>query len=265
MNKYLYALFIFSLLLIVSCSNSKTQQENIACVNSSQISVEDFQKEVSTLSRRDPTFKVTQQALEEQLSTIIDKKLLLQEAMKKGITESPQFVETIKTFWEQTLIKELIESKTREWSDKLYVTDEEINNVYQRMQYLPTIKMARIRDRKQAEEFKEKMIKGIAIAGEETIGPISREEVRSETLIRAFDMNVGDTEVYENEGVYEVIRLIKKEKTLVPPLNEIYTRLKNDLLEQKKQSAIESWLNEVKNGAKIQVNSQILKRISNGQ
>lgn len=264
MNRNYHTLFILFLLLpffFTACGRSSQHQEAVASVNDAPVFLEEFQKEISLLSKRDPDFKITPQTLEGQLSTIIDKKLLLQEARNKGLTEDERFIETIKAFWEQTLIRGLVELKTREWGDKLFVTEDEIQKHYQRMQYMPVMKLAKVKDKGLAEEIKKKMMKGVKFDGEETIGPLFIEDVKSEALFKAFDMNIGEVNIYEDNGDYFVAHVVKREKISTPPLKAVYSRIKTFLLEQKRQTAMEEWLREVKGSAKININTQLLKEI----
>jgi len=260
-----YRLFVslfFISLFPISCGRGGSPGENIAVVNDTPISLSEFQKEVSILSKRNPAFKATPQTLEEQLNTIIDKKLLLQEAMKKGVAEDERFVQTIKSFWEQTLIKELLELKAREWADRLFVTEEEINRQYQRMQRIPFVRLVRTGDKKQAGEIKGKMLKGVRVKGEEAFGPLFVEDVRSDALLHAFDMAAGEAEIYEDNGGYVVLHVIKTKMSGIPPLKEVYNRIKTSLLEQKKQNVMEQWLRDVKGSAKIEIDVQLLKGIA---
>ena len=267
MKKNHCILFLFCLFLpaVTSCEKGGSQRENIAVVNDTPISLSEFQKEVSILSKRNPAFKATPQTLEEQLNTIIDKKLLLQEARSLGLAEDERFIETIKTFWEQTLIKELLELKAREWADRLFVTEEEINRQYQRMRRIPFVRLVRTGDKKQAGEIKGKMLKGVRVKGEEAFGPLFVEDVRSDALLHAFDMAAGEAGVYEDNGGYVVLHVIKTKMSGIPPLKEVYNRIKTSLLEQKKQNVMEEWLKEIKRGARIQIDSRILKEAANEQ
>lgn len=255
-------IFFFLLFLAIACERNGKKQEVIASVNDSNIYLIEFQKEISILSKRNPAFKITPQIVEEQLNTAIDKKLMLQEAMEKGLIEDQRFVETIKTFWEQTLIRELIESKSKEWAGRLFVTEEEIKTHYQRMQYMPVIRIAKSKDKEQAENIKEKIIKRLKVDNEETIGPLLIEDVRSEAILHAFDMSDGTTDLYEANGEYIVMQIIKKDKVSVPPFKDSYERIKSILLEGKKQKAMEEWLKQIRNSSKITINTELLKGIS---
>lgn len=264
-DNFIPLFFLLLSISIVACGKDKPHQETIASVNDAPITVAEFQRELSLLSKRDPAFKITRQTLEEQLNTIIDKKLLLQEAMRRGLSEDPHFVDTIRTFWEQTLIKELVEFKTMEWADRLFVTEDEIQHHYHLMQYAPLVRAAKAKDKAEAEVIKGKMAKGLPVDGAETLGPLYLEDVRSDVLANAFDMNAGETRVYEAGGGYIVMQVMKKQKTALPPLKDIYSQIKTFLLEKKKQDAMEKWLKDVKGSAKIEINVQLLKGIAGKQ
>lgn len=265
MLKKYHLLFIALLptLFFYACEKNKPQKEvPVASVNDAPISLPEFRKEVSVLSKRDPSLKITEQTLMEEINTLIDRKILLQEAMKQGLAEDPRFVETIKIFWEQTLIRELIALKTKEWADTIFVTEEEINAHYRRMQFVPFIKLAKAETKEQAGKIKQKMAKGLPVDGEEPVGQIYPEDVRSDALLHAFDMNVGETNIFEADGKYMVVRVIKKDKASPPPLKEAYANIKKFLLEKKKQDAVEKWLKQARSASKIEINNSLLKGLA---
>jgi hypothetical protein len=147
MNKHFFAisrLLVCPVLLAVlviafihGCSKGKSGEGNVvATVNKEPIRLEDFQREMALRSNQDPSYKVTPQAIDEQIDTIIDRRLMIQEATKMGLTSNKDFVRTIQTFWEQTLIRELIEAKSREWEKRLFVSEKEINDYYEKMRQM---------------------------------------------------------------------------------------------------------------------------------
>lgn len=260
MNILLFILILF----ITACGGDKQKIEAIATVNDAPIPLKEFQKEISIQSRRNPSFKITSQTLENHLDTTIDKKLMIQEAMKMGLSEREQFVETIKTFWEQTLIRELIDVKSKEWADRIFVTEDEIEKQYQRMQYAPTLKIVKTEEKEKAEDVRLKMLKGEQITGEETIGPLFSEDddVSPHILHNAFDISVGEARIFEDKKGYIVIYVINKDKAPVPPLKDIHSQVKALLLERKKQEAMDDWFDGVKKSAKIEINTPLLKKIA---
>jgi hypothetical protein len=131
------AALLLSLLILslVSCSGGKTASQEVAKVNGTPIPLKDFQWELALASRRDPSFKVTPQTLKDKLSIMVDRTLMIQEAMKMGLAEDQRFEETIKTFWEQTLIRDLIDAKAKEWDRRIFVTEDEIETAYRKMPF----------------------------------------------------------------------------------------------------------------------------------
>jgi len=129
------SLFLIALCLtffFAGCSRESADREQvIASVNKELISLRDFQKDIAIRSKQNPSYRITPQSVKEQLDTSIDRKLMIQEAMKMGLTNNEDFVRTIQTFWEQTLIRELIEAKSHEWADRLFVSEDEIRDYYE--------------------------------------------------------------------------------------------------------------------------------------
>lgn len=128
-------LAILGAVFIYGCNRGKVDEGHIvATINKEPIKLEDFQREMALRTRQDPAYKVTPQAIDEQIDTIIDRRLMIQEAVKMGLTNNKEFARTIQTFWEQTLIRELIEAKSREWEKRLFVSEKDIEDYYEKMQ-----------------------------------------------------------------------------------------------------------------------------------
>lgn len=254
--------FLFSVILL-SCAR-KEPQEKIAEVNGSPVFLKSFQKEVALAGKRDPNLKITQKSLEDVLDTMIDNKLLVQEAVKRGLSEDERFLETIKTFWEQTLIRQLIDVKTREWSTKLFVTDEEIKRHYEKMRWRITVRLYNADTDEQADIAVKRMLNNEKAAGEETFGPLLVDTVQTNNaLYKAFDLNAGQASVLKGEGETVAVQVIKKEAADLPPLEEVYNRIKADLIEHKKQAALDEWLDDIEKSARIDINAKLLKKVAN--
>ena len=119
--------------VIASCGVPKQHKDAVATVNGAPVPMQEFQKELAVYANRNPGFKLNTESVEEHLNMLIDKQLMIQAATKMGLAEDERFLETIKIFWEQTLIRELIDAKSREWSSRLFVTEDEILGYYQEM------------------------------------------------------------------------------------------------------------------------------------
>lgn len=258
-------------MFISACGGEKNREQAVASVNRSPILLREFQKELAVNSRRDTAIKLNSRVIEEQLERMIDKKLMIQEATRMGLAEDERFIETIRSYWEQTLIRDLIGEKTKEWNDRLFVTEDEIQEQYKRLQYRLTLRLVEGIDKKDSpknvDDIKDKMLKGEGIKGEETIGPLTYETagmgMEENVLNKAFDMNAGEVRVIEDmEGDITVIQVVKKEGISIPPLKDLHDRIKEFVLEQKKHEAIEEWLRGIKKTASISINDKLLKGIA---
>lgn len=254
----------FTVLFASACNRETQGQKKIATVNGAPILQEDFQKEVALISKRNPIFEITPRTMEDHLNTMIDKKLLIQEAVKKGLPEDERFIKTIKIFWEQTLIRELIDAKTREWSERLFVTEEEVQERYKDMHYKLTVKAVNADNKEKAREIMGQMLKEEKYDGGDTIGPLFLEDVQiTDPLYYAFKLSPGEAGIFQSDKGYVVIQVIKKDILSVPPLEEMYKQIKSDLLEQKRQNALKEWLQDVRRSAKIKIDRRLLHEVAN--
>jgi len=114
MDKKCFVWFITGILCIAGifcsgCGRKGEQGEVIAKVNSYNMTVEDFEDELkySHYAGIDTADK------ERLLDAAIRKQLLIQEAQRRGLDRKKTFMKTIERYWEQTLIKELMEEETQ--------------------------------------------------------------------------------------------------------------------------------------------------------
>ncbi len=95
-------LLLLFLALNLGCSKSTTDDDkSVAVVNEDPITLRNFQKEIALRSKQNPAYEITPNAIEDQLDTIIDRRLMIQEAMRMGLAGQEHLVRTIHTFWGQ--------------------------------------------------------------------------------------------------------------------------------------------------------------------
>lgn len=68
----------------------------------------------------------------EFLDRLINRKLLLQEGQCRGLDKKKDFLKAIENFWEQSLLKIVIDNKIKEISKDITVTEEEVKASYDR-------------------------------------------------------------------------------------------------------------------------------------
>lgn len=268
----LFSIPVFILILILSlnlgCSKTTTDDDKaVAVVNEDPITLRNFQKEIALRSKQNPAYEITPSAIEDQLDTIIDRRLMIQEAMKMGIAGKEDFVHTIQTFWEQTLIRELIENKNREWEERIFVTEQEIRDYYRKAQQLVTFKVIRTNDEKKAEEILRRIKKQENSLNWEIVGPVAYFDIDHSALKEAFHMSEGQIKMLKDGEEFLVIFVEKKEDIALPPIGEVRGQIKKEVLERKKTEALENWLAEVREKADIEINAKLFDMYieNNGQ
>ncbi|NQT95280.1 MAG: hypothetical protein HQ572_02410 [Candidatus Omnitrophica bacterium] len=113
--------FILSGAMLPGCGSRPEPDKVIAKINSYDMSLEDFKNEM------DYTFINERGRLsnDEILDLAIRRELLVQEAQRLGLDKEVSFMKTIERYWKQTLIKELLDKKSKEISsDKMLTRDQ---------------------------------------------------------------------------------------------------------------------------------------------
>jgi len=112
---------------------TKPKGDVIAKINNYFLTTEDFTNELKGVSlpkqyRQQPSLWKT-----EFLEGVIRKQLMLQEAQRLALDKKKDFMDTIQRYWEQALLKSLIDTKSREISASISVYDNEIEQFYSEM------------------------------------------------------------------------------------------------------------------------------------
>jgi predicted patatin/cPLA2 family phospholipase len=72
----------------------------------------------------------TEDGRKKYLGGLIEKEILLQEAQRQGIEREKDFMKSIENYWEQALLRILLERKSKEISNLVNVYDNEIEEYY---------------------------------------------------------------------------------------------------------------------------------------
>lgn len=136
-----------TVILFSGCAPENRPAEGvIAYVNGDPIYLKEVKKLLAIRARQKPAFKVNESSLNDIIDTLVDKKLIIQEAMKKGMAEEERFVNTIKDFWEQTLVRDFYDYKKEEFANYIFVTDEEIKEYYNDLKINRDIELPPLKD-----------------------------------------------------------------------------------------------------------------------
>jgi hypothetical protein len=246
-----------SLLILTGCGKTDVSHKKdvIAAVNNEPIYADELRREVALKARQDPTFKVTPETEADQLDTIVNRKLIVQEAMAKGLVREDKFVNTIKAHWEQTLIRDFFDYKRKEFQDYLFATDDDIRRYYENASSRATFKVLRSKDRRDVDEAFARYLtnRDAEIQNLETIGPLDYEDASSNVLQDAFAMSLGEARKSEDPPYYYFIVMAKKDPLDIGPLASIKPEIEKRVIAMKERRLFEEWLKEKRKRSTIAI------------
>jgi len=251
-SQLILTLFIASTLLS-GCAKKDSSKEIIAYVNKEPVYAAELKREVALRAKRDPSFKLTPDTEAEELDNIINRKLILQTAVAKGLAREDRFVDTMKAFWEQTLIRDFIDYKKREFKEYFFVTDDEIKDYYRNLSDRLSFKIVRSKSKKYIQDAYNEAVKNkdTQIIPWQAIGPVDYDEIGPGILLDAFKMSVGDVKILEDPPDYYLIMLANREKRELEPLEAMKPELEKRIIEMKERRLFEGWLKAEKTKANI--------------
>ncbi len=109
---------------------NKAGDKVVAQVNNYKMTEEDFRYEFKNAPYDETAVLKTEKGRRQYLDGVIEKEVLLQEAQHLGIDREKDFMKSIESYWEQALLKILLERKSKEISGLMHVYDNEIEEYY---------------------------------------------------------------------------------------------------------------------------------------
>lgn len=127
-----FAVICFVLSFLTGCSvcDRGLDEDVVAQVNRYKMSIEDLKDELKNIPYDEPALLRTREGRMEYINRLLEKQVLLQEAQLRGLDKEKDFMRSIENYWEQALLKALLERKSREISEFIYVSEEEIEDYY---------------------------------------------------------------------------------------------------------------------------------------
>ncbi len=255
--KFSLLVMLFGLIFLSGCAKYDllNKKDVIAYVNKEPVLASELKRAIALRARQDPTFKVTPETEAEQLDTIINRKLIVQKAMDIGLAREDRFVNTIKSFWEQTLIRDFLEYKKKTFQDYLYATEDEIKKYYNGLSDRTTFKVIKSRYKSGIDDAYNKLAenKDFEMPSCETIGPVGCEDITSDVLRDAHKMPEGEFKTFEAPPYYYLIKVEKKEKVTVEPLETLKSEIEKRIIAQKEKTLLEDWLKEERKKSVIKI------------
>jgi len=128
MKKLISVTIIIILLLIASYAikNYMTREEYAIKVNNFTMTEEEFEDYFNEVN----IYGAGKEAKEKILENLISKKLILQEAEKRGLYKSEEFLKRLQGYYEQLLFNEIVDIKSQEVGSKVKISDREVKQRY---------------------------------------------------------------------------------------------------------------------------------------
>ncbi len=259
------AFFLLQLSFLTGCGGSKPAapaHDSVATVDGVSIGREEIKRELAVRSAKDPSFKITPQTLKEQLDVMVNRKLMIQEAVRRKLPEQDSFKNAIRQYWEQTLVRLLLDDLTKEFETGSFATEEEIKDYHSRLNSKCVFEIMRGRNRVLIEKAKELAAKGEELTWDEKVGPVTYDDIMSEVLEAAFELKAGDYEIYEKDGVFFLVHVVSKEAVTPPSLDSIREQIKEKVKVRKQRLAFDEWLKKRRENADISVNPEFMNERS---
>ena len=129
---FLFFLAFEVLPFMAGCGNSPSSSEKIVVsIDKYRISAQEFEAgyQESVFVSRDDKVK----ARRKYFDNLVNQKLILLDAQKRGLDRKDDFLKSIEHFWEQSLLTVAIAAKTKEITGTVRVPEESIKVLYEQM------------------------------------------------------------------------------------------------------------------------------------
>ncbi len=128
---------IFSVLLVscfilsgCTCPVDGGDKRAVAQAGKYKMSAEDLKYELKNIPYDEIALLDTAAGRTRYIDRLLEKELLLQEAQRQGLDREKDFMKSIESYWEQALLRLLLEKKSKEISGLIHVYDNEVEEYY---------------------------------------------------------------------------------------------------------------------------------------
>ena len=122
-----YLIITLAILMIFGCKAQAKNGQILAKINNYEITKQEFEEEF-----KNSGFSVsdTEDSRKSFLDTLINRKLVLQEAQRQGLDKDKAFLKSIERFWEQSLLKVMLDKKSKDISLLKGADKKEVEDAY---------------------------------------------------------------------------------------------------------------------------------------
>jgi len=270
-------ILVFAASMIFSCSKTDNSKV-LATIDNEKITIEEFNKDLDKIPVNMKMIVATQSGKKNYLDKMIIKKLLLREAKKENIEKEKEFQDRLNEIKEQLVLETLLKKKINLDSQ---ITEEDMKKYYEKNK--ETFKREReintrhilLNTEEEARQIKDKLAKGedfAELARRYSIDPSAKASggeigfhpkgsLLPEYEDAAFKLKkVGQTSgIVKTKFGYHIIKLEGIKPPSYVPYEEVKDYIKQKLAQEKQTQALEKYITDLKQSAKITINEDLLK------
>ncbi len=267
-GKGLTTIIITLMLFLSGCEKRPGKDKQIlAKVNNYEMTVSDFQDEAH-LTRGNKSLSPDEDKAKAQLlKDLINKKILIQEALKLNFDKDKNFMQEIERYWEQALLKLLFKNKSEELARAIRVDDSEVSQAFDKMKKKLFAQFVVLSDKSAAEKlsqatsnFEETKDSFKDFIAQETTEWWGWSDLPKGIEDILFSLKPGEiSQAFAYADNWAVVRVLKEENIEIGPIEKMTPYIKEELLKQKKTEALDNWIDSVTKKAKVKINPRLLK------
>ena len=219
-------------------------------VNERSITSEEYRKAYEEKASTCPVPPDKKQFVED----LVTREVLIQEAKRLGLDREEPFRRSIQNYYEQTLLKNLTQSKMSDI--RISVGEQEIASYYKSMGRVYELSVITLPSEREANEAIRHFPSGRA---EKKV--LHADDIPAAMLDSVLALKVGEVSLRPvpcDKGFF-VFRLDGYKEKPVPPLHAVREEIRKTIEEKKKQGEMEKWLERLKKNSRVTINESLVK------
>jgi len=204
------------------------------------------------------------------MDQLVTRKVLIREAQKQDFDKKPEFMKEIERYWEQALLKFILNKKSKELMGSVTAEEWEIRNEYRRKQRQVFAELIFFEEVQPADMLseagvnfdpvKEKLVDSIILEEPPqwwVTGDLPR--YLEDYLFALSPGDVSSAIIYEDN--WAVMRVLEIRDIEIAPLDELRPDIVAEIKRAKSEKLLEEWIEGLKKNSSIEINYEMLKEI----
>jgi peptidyl-prolyl cis-trans isomerase C len=264
---------IFILLFLIGgCANNPptAKEKVVAKINNFALTVEDFKGEANPLLMKKYSSYSSLKQKDQVLEELIIKEVLLQEAQRLNLDKQKSFMQEIEGYWEQALMKSLINRKLQEFSPLVGANNQDILEGYNRLKRRISAELIIFNDKRDALKLSKatigfdevKQLLKPRIAWESAADWYDSNELPQKLEDVIFSLSLGQVSLpieYNNSWV--IIRVLNEEPQQIGSLEELRPRITKEIIRKKKELLLDNWISGLRKKASVKIYPEVLNAV----